>query len=908
MNIKAQRGDLFLHNYSVPIKNIDSHNQAVVQGAQGLMYFANKKGIMSYDGVSWQIIKTVNTPYVLAVHPKSEARVYVGCRESFGYLDTHQTGEDHYVSFSESQENIGEINRIALTDNYVYFYSDQALFVVSLKGHKVVKTWRSSRQQTFLGLVQFKDKVYLNLENRGLHQIQENQLVPVRGSEDLGKEYIRASFAFDASRSLLATSRSKCYLFNGNQLILIRPSAYEYLQGNIIHEGLSVSDNVFALATISGGVVLINKQTYQTEHIINYQTGLPDDEVYAISLDAQKGLWVCHAEGISRADMELPIRTFSSYIGLSGNLETVSRFNDSLYVATSDGLYYLSKVDRFEEIERLIKKEQKYLKTIESVVRTVKISEPRSNNRNEIRDYTHSQNGQKVNKRKILIDEEVEVKKVPTKTHGTQYIRALYSSEEARKAYAIQSIPYVYKEVVGIDSKCRQIVTYRNRMLVASNLGLYEVIRNKEDVFAKPVLEQEYINLIVQSKSTPNYFYICTNTGVILLALEGNNWVVKDEIGKRINSNINSLVEFKNDLWLGSESRLFRISLDSAGQFGKIKKYIFTKSYSEDVAVALLRDTPTFLLSSGIYSYSERNGKIHKNPRLQKYFSPRSKVLFNQESYVWLKNVLWLNLKQPTNQDSLKISYLEFFDQVHDIYVDGQKNIWAVADNNLYRILNNDQPFGQTHFDIFIRNIFQKPDTLLPLNKTVFEYSRDGQSFSFKMASPFYQRESSIQYQYWLEGLGKGWSDWDSQAIISFPYLPSGEYRLHVRARNIYGQISEEQIYAFKINPPFWETTWFYGLQISVLVGLLLLSFLFNRRGQSSPISYLLTLVSIITVFEFCILLLEPYVERFSNGVPFFKLTMNILLALSLAPAEHLLKKWLHKSKTQEPAKAQEAV
>ena len=68
-----------------------------------------------------------------------------------------------------------------------------------------------------------------------------------------------------------------------------------------------------------------------------------------------------------------------------------------------------------------------------------------------------------------------------------------------------------------------------------------------------------------------------------------------------------------------------------------------------------------------------------------------------------------------------------------------------------------------------------------------------------------------------------------------------------------------------------------------------------------------------ITVFEFFILLLEPYVENFSNGIPIFKLGMNILLAISLNPIERLLNRWVQKpakhntSKTTETETSHEA-
>ena len=109
---------------------------------------------------------------------------------------------------------------------------------------------------------------------------------------------------------------------------------------------------------------------------------------------------------------------YSGYAGLEGNIETMLNHNDSLFVATSDGLYYLAKVNKFEEVESMIRKEQKYWKTIETINKTVKIQEPRRSTR--LRKYVHSDAGKKVEKRKIIIEEEVEEKRIPVNTATTE--------------------------------------------------------------------------------------------------------------------------------------------------------------------------------------------------------------------------------------------------------------------------------------------------------------------------------------------------------------------------------------------------------------------------------------------------------------------------------------------------------
>ena len=305
--VLAQQGDLFLYNYQIPLKNIDHQNLSAVQGNNGLMYFANKKGILAYDGVNWEIIKTTNTPHALAVHNKPNGKVYVGCRDNFGYLITDNTGQEKYKSMSAKHKGFGEITNIYIEGDIGYFYSDKALFKVNLTVRYILNVWKADEDNVFLGMALYKGVPYINIKGKGLHKVTDKGLVIVPKTELYSHLSIR-SFVKYGNQVLLCTSNNWGYLFNGSKLQIYVPIAKNYIEGNVIKTALDLKGNIFAIATLSGGVILVNKQNFATEAIMNYQTGLPDDEVFAMCTDRQGGLWICHAKGISRADLDLPIR------------------------------------------------------------------------------------------------------------------------------------------------------------------------------------------------------------------------------------------------------------------------------------------------------------------------------------------------------------------------------------------------------------------------------------------------------------------------------------------------------------------------------------------------------------------------------------------------------------------------
>jgi signal transduction histidine kinase len=92
-------------------------------------------------------------------------------------------------------------------------------------------------------------------------------------------------------------------------------------------------------------------------------------------------------------------------------------------------------------------------------------------------------------------------------------------------------------------------------------------------------------------------------------------------------------------------------------------------------------------------------------------------------------------------------------------------------------------------------------------------------------AATSYDNPSANQYQYFLEGFDKDWSNWTAETKKDYTNLPEGSYQFHVRAKNIYKHISREATYSFEVLPPWWRTWWAYALyaiSFIAIVGLII--------------------------------------------------------------------------------------
>ncbi|WP_052572683.1 ATP-binding protein [Haloferula sp. BvORR071] len=82
-----------------------------------------------------------------------------------------------------------------------------------------------------------------------------------------------------------------------------------------------------------------------------------------------------------------------------------------------------------------------------------------------------------------------------------------------------------------------------------------------------------------------------------------------------------------------------------------------------------------------------------------------------------------------------------------------------------------------------------------------------------------YSKPSKIRFRYRLEGLEGGWAEAGNQRSARFPLLPPGDYRFQVSAANPDGRWSEAVSgVRFTVKPFYWQTAWFAGGVVALLM------------------------------------------------------------------------------------------
>ncbi len=200
-------------------------------------------------------------------------------------------------------------------------------------------------------------------------------------------------------------------------------------------------------------------------------------------------------------------------------------------------------------------------------------------------------------------------------------------------------------------------------------------------------------------------------------------------------------------------------------------------------------------------------------------------------------NILWIGMTNGICRLNLEKKLISYYDRRDGIAYDkfaasGVKElddgrIILFTDHNF--LVFDPNRFGQQNMppkafltSFRIADKTYSIDSLLKRGSVVLNYNNTSIGINFSSLSYLQQRK--LHYYYMLEGADREWirTDYPYEAIYNF--LAPGRYTFKVKTENPDG-ISSNEITSIKIivRPPFWNTWWFYGLMILLIITVLYL-------------------------------------------------------------------------------------
>ena len=807
--LSAQEGAPLLTHFKES-REIEDQSWAICHDVNNVMLFANRKGILSFDGQDWLSIRMPIIPFSMKACTE-DGRIFIGGDNSYGFLKKDLMGLYKYKSLSGDSADIGTITKIIFNDSLIWFYGERTISRHNLENGKLELRLQCEDNLPYTGMFVTPKNTFINVMNKGLFRLEGDTLFPIVTGYLTEKTDVLFSLPYNNNRVLVGLSNGDISLFDG-----IKYSEYQikddgYLKSNILSEGIAIGDSLYAFSTLDGGALVVDKMSGKIRFTINNQNELPDDEVFAVGLDKSGGLWLSHQYGLTRADLNLPIGNFSIYPGLNGNLTTSLWHNNELFVATSEGIYYLNEVKNYSEVQILIKKQQNGSGSPQATQ-----PEDKQGNRKNVFSRIF---GRKIikNKSDSKIASKVTKPSPTSKPSKDQYTR--------KTVNRLKSVNYIFKKVEGFSEKCRQLVSTPNGILAATNKGLF--IINNHTAFK--VTENRYINFISWQPSDSKY-YIAADDGYYSVRYLKGKWV-SESIDAGFTDPVYSIIKNQdNILWLGVDNNALKAEIGSGADNVDYTTVSIKNDFPQRYLLDFVNDTVFLYTESGIYFYdNQTEGFIQSRTEENSSFS-KSQYIYPLSNMPWVRYAdEWIYLESGGKVVEKDKSLLKIFNDVISINVENNR-LWVIdGENRLFRI-DLDKPINvNLESDVFVKNIYDEKGTSFCLSNIVF--NRGDNIVNFDIVAPGYLKQNITQYQYKIEKLMDDWSSWSVRTNYNLMISVPGDYTLQIRAKDLWGNIGNPISVEFTIKAPFTKTLFFYIL-ISSLILLVLFLFVRFREGQ----------------------------------------------------------------------------
>ncbi|HEX5170313.1 MAG TPA: triple tyrosine motif-containing protein [Cyclobacteriaceae bacterium] len=878
----AQDGHFFLTNHSPADKGIDHVAFDMLQDYNGVLNFATRSGVLTYDGKNWDLINCGGAVYAVEITESGE--IFWSGATGFGRLKREKSGR--VVSELLSDSTGREVYQALALGNKVYFMNDDAIFIYSDKSFKTI----AAREASFTSLFEIFNVPFVQTSLGHSFEINELQL----------KEpsiHFEGSVLFSSGTSnqyLVGTSENRLLLCTRElEISEVQIQERDYINASELIDGVWVNDDLIALGTLRGGVIFINIHNGSTSEIINYSTGLPDNEVLSLLADKNNNVWVSHDYGFTRIAPFVPFRSYSRYDNLKGNLLCAASIHEDVYVGTSLGLFKLNKRETYDEViyyEDVAVARNALRQKVAPGNETNPVTSPPVKSQDPTAEGSRKKKSGFLRflRRKSKVDESV--RETAGETPGSNPVvpaidfKPQLSDHEIiiqrlrRTKKVLRAAQFEYEGVGGIGAKVNNVVIANGKLIAGGIDGLFEVNGLASlNILDKPIRFLYSVNDTTLIVST-------YDDRVLTLIVRNEKWETKNELG--IDDQIS--FAFQNDLgdlWLCGVENIYHIKGSDDNIVVSIPPF-YNQNFSKTVGF-YLKNEPVFINANGFYNYNRESHLITKIDSMSApvtYFA-FSRVLWYNDGHSW--NVLGESIPNKT------IQMLNLCDDIRFIARDEHpENFWIInRDNGLYKFFSNGTMSDSSPFKLFLKSITQNGAALKGGRRQTV--SQENGTLEIVVSQADFIDGPLLEYRFLLNGMDESWSEWSRRNDhISFSYLPLGNYTLRVQSRDMFGKISELDPLVFMVQPPYWKTPWFYAMEFTIFALLVLLSFKLSVRYRL--ISRVLSLLTIILLIEFIQTIIG--ISFFTNSSPMIDFLIQVIVALIILPVEGFLRKLMFRS------------
>jgi len=753
---ESEKGLPFITNYYAKTYQALPQTWTLIEDDQGIMYFGLQNYILEYDGIKWRKIAIDSSSGATVVRSFAKTKdgsIYYGSYAGLGYLDKDKLGQTVSKSLLQvipkENRNFLDIWSAHAADKGIYFQAREYIFRL---GEEKKGNGGKRDVRVWKPQTKFMYAFYLD----GDYYVHQQNLGLYKMVND--------SLTLVPGSEFLGKERV--------QIMLPYPSGpggeRQYLVG-MFYSGLYIYNGktfrpfvTQADGLLRSGVTLYKGLQLQNGNYVLSTTG--------------KGLVIIDAKGnlLQKIDRSVGLQDESIY---STYLDKVG----TLWLALDNGI---SRVETASPLTRF---------TLQSGINTGVLSAQRFD--------------------------------------GTLYVGT------TNGVLAYDTAKKFFEPVTGvIQNQVFTMLPDGNQLLVPSD-GLFAVKKNKATTIRASVSGDMALSSLLIPRGHSDVLLGGGTFGLgvfhkqITSASNGSSsWHFEGYFPGIPDQIWNFSEEKDGTIWAGTQNGVvYRLkpAFGEGGALDNAKTTVEVFGPSQGIknlvgTVYQARGTTYFLADSSLYVYSKDQKRFIVDSTFGKFAKEDAVSEFamveDSKGRIWLRIGKQTKLATPRPGGGYELSYTPLNSiseyTISTFYPENNGIVWLATTDGLIRYDEKLEKNYDQSFKTILRHITAGKDALSTHITTgkPFSISHQNNTLRFEYAAPFFEQEDRTSYQTWLEGFDHDWSALDNNYYKEYTNLPSGKYKFHVRAVNIYQKQSDEAIYEFTILPPWYGTWWAYVL------------------------------------------------------------------------------------------------
>ncbi|WP_235324595.1 ligand-binding sensor domain-containing protein [Pedobacter lusitanus] len=217
----------YVQNFPKSVYLSGNQNWAIAKDAQGIMYFGNTQGLLTYDGKYWQQYQLPNRQIVRSVATDSKGKVYTGGFGEFGYWST-QNKKLTYTSLVKLIPKIpqlsDEIWKIHIDGKRIIFQSFTTIYIYENNKISEIKGPGS-----FLFLHHVGSRYLIEVLDKGIFELKGHKLTPLPHTDQIIPRNIMTILPYKNGSMLIGTSKDGLFIYNGSTFTPFQTPANDFL-------------------------------------------------------------------------------------------------------------------------------------------------------------------------------------------------------------------------------------------------------------------------------------------------------------------------------------------------------------------------------------------------------------------------------------------------------------------------------------------------------------------------------------------------------------------------------------------------------------------------------------------------------------------------------------------------------